>query len=219
MKQTSDPDNKKENKTGSSKKGRKTKQQPEMMISELLSLISEKEYPSYIIEAANIVSQWMNDVISKNNKDYQGPGVSFEDIFSELFDSEFDEDPVGIDELYKRLNNIKEFADIMPTANKNQDKDGKTDTIIINIDSSDYEGGLRAAIDYAAIFNTNCRRVWIISDSYVLGETMRFVPHVEALAKKGIALRFLLVTPWGWCELPLSGAFTSSQNFVWNAKE
>ena len=216
MKQTSGPDNKKESKK-ESKKGRKNKQQPEMMMSELLSLISENEYPSYILEAANIVRNWMNDVINKNNKDYKDKSTdSLEDIFSEFFGTDFD-DECGIDELYKRLSAVNDFADIMPTSKQNQENEGKSDTIIISIESSDYEGGLRSAIDYAAIFNTKCQRVWIISDSYVLGEILRFVPHIDALAKRGITFRFLLVTPWGWCELPLSGTFASGQNFLWNA--
>ena len=51
------------------KKITKKQQQPEMMMSELLSAISETEYPAYILEAAKIVQEWMNDAVNRNKHD------------------------------------------------------------------------------------------------------------------------------------------------------
>ena len=191
---------------------KKIKQQPEMMMSELLSAISETEYPAYIIEAAKIVQEWMGDAINKNKNE---DGDEFMNVFSEFFGQNFDDDDGtgSIEDLYSRLGSIEEFADVIPNSKKSG---GKSDTIIISLASPDYEGGLRAAIDHAAIFSRGkCRRVWIISDNFVFGEVANFIPHVDALAEQGIALRFLLVTPWGWVELPLSGASASKQQFLW----
>ena len=205
---------KNKNEISKSETGRKIKkQQPEMMMSELLSAISETEYPAYIIEAARIVREWMNDAINKNkNEDGEN---EFTNVFAEFFGQNFDDDDEtgSIEDLYSRLSSIEEFADVIPNSKKSGDK---SDTIIISLDSPDYEGGLRAAIDHAAIFSRGkCHRVWIISDNFVFGEVANFIPHVDALAEQGITLRFLLVTPWGWVELPLSGASASKQQFLW----
>ena len=189
------------------------KQQPEMMISELLSAISETEYPGYILEAVDIVREWMNDAIERSKSEE----ITQRDIFSEIFGAEFEYDTGGLDDLYARLASIEEFADIIPNSKK---ADGKSDTIIISLATPDYEGGLRAAIDHAAIFNRgNCHRVWIISDTFMLGEIIRFIPHVDALAEQEIILRFLLVTPWGWVELPLSGTSASKNQFLWRTEK
>ena len=190
-----------------------SKKQHEMTMSELLSAISETEYPDYIIEAANIVQKWMNDAVNKSKRDRDSEDRLTE-IFSEVFGPDFSEDDTGtMEDLYSRLSSLEEFADVIPNSKKPGDK---SDTIIISLAPPDYEGGLRAAIDHAAIFSRGkCRRVWIISDSFVLDDVVRFIPHVDALAEQNITLRFLLVTPWGWVELPLSGTAVSKQQFLW----
>ncbi len=188
------------------------KKQHEIMMSELLSAISETEYPQYIIEAVETVKEWMNDAINRPEDDK--PPVP--DIFSEFFGCDFEDETGGLEDLYKRLSSLEDFADIIPNSKKTG---GKSDTIIISLAPPDYEGGLRAAIDHAAIFNRgSCRRVWIISDTFVLDEVVRFINHVDALAEQGITLRFLLVTPWGWVEMPLSDAAASKNQFLWQSE-
>ena len=114
------------------------------------------------------------------------------------------------------MNSLEEFADVIPNSKKSGEK---SDTIIISLAPPDYEGGLRAAIDHAAIFNRGkCHRVWIFSDSFNLDDVVRFIPHVDALIEQGISLRFLLITPWGWVELPLSGSTVSRQQFLWKTE-
>ena len=207
----------KQNEISKSETGGKkiTKKQPEMMMSELLSAISETEYPEYIIEAANIVREWMNDAINRNKNNESG--VEPRDIFAEFFGQELEDETGSIEDLYSRLSRLEDYADVIPNSKKSGDK---SDTIIISLAPPDYEGGLRAAIDHAAIFSRGkCRRVWIISDNFCLDEVVRFIPHVDALAEQNITLRFLLVTPWGWVELPLSGAAASKQQFLWRNDE
>ena len=201
------------NETEKDNSNKRKKKQPEIMMSDFLSAISETEYPEYIIKAVETVRQWMDEAVNNEN-----PRPKIPDIFSEFFGQDFDDDaPGSIEDLYRRLEEtIADYADLMPAS---KTTGGKSDTIIISLAPPDYEGGLRAAIDSAAIFNRgNCRRVWIISDTFVLGEVVNFVPHVDALAEQGITLRFLLVTPWGWVELPLSSASASKQNFQWKTE-
>ncbi|MBQ7169054.1 MAG: hypothetical protein IJR63_04040 [Synergistaceae bacterium] len=179
----------------------------EMMMSELLSAISESEYPQYILDAISRVQEWMKDMTDDDNDNLD------DDIFSAIFGENFEDGSTGIEALIERLNDIGEYADIIPGA---RTPEGKSDAVIISITPPEYESGLRSAIDYAAVFNRNtCKRVWIISDTFILDDVMKFSPHVDALSEQGIILRYILVTPWGWVELPLSVKTASRHTFLW----
>jgi len=216
------------NKSGTNNRKIKAQQNETIMMSDLLSAISENEYPAYIIETVETVQKWMSDAVNhhknENGEDHdefinsRRRDSGFAGFLGEDFE-DFEEDDVGsVEDLYSRLSSIEEFADVIQNSKKTGGN--KSDAIIISIDSPNYESGLRSAIDHAAIFNRgNCKRFWIISDSFVFGEVVNFMPHVEALAEQGTILRFLLVTPWGWIELPLSEAgflSRSSSQFLWN---
>ncbi|MBQ9575066.1 MAG: hypothetical protein IJR27_07305 [Synergistaceae bacterium] len=196
---------------GSGKTGKQGKQkinnaEPEIMISELLSAVSENEYPQYILDAVSEVQEWMRDMTEKPEND-EG------DIFTAIFGEGFDDETGGIESLFERLESIGEYADVIPNPKA---PDGKPDALIVSITPPDYESGLRTAIDYAAVFNRpTCRRVWIISDTFILDDVMKFSRHVDALTEQGITLRYILVTPWGWVELPLSGMTASKHSFLW----
>ena len=178
----------------------------EIMMSELLSSISENEYPQYILDAISRVQEWMKDMTEDNDD-------SDDDIFSAIFGENFEDGNPGIEALIERLDDIGEYADILPNP---KTPEGKSDAVIISITPPEYESGLRSAIDYAAVFNRNtCKRVWIISDTYILDDVMKFSSHVDALSEQGITLRYILVTPWGWVELPLSGNTASKHAFLW----
>ena len=181
-----------------------------IMISELLSAMSESEYPQYILDAISRVQEWMHDMTEDDNDS------GSEDIFQSIFGDSFEDGNSGIDTLVERLDDIGEYADIIPNARA---PEGKPDAVIISITPPEYESGLRSAIDYAAVFNRNtCKRVWIISDTYILDDVMKFSQHVDALYEQGITLRYILVTPWGWVELPLSGNTASAHAFLWKNK-
>ena len=183
----------------------------QVMMSDLLSAISETEYPQYILEAIEIIRNWIHDVINK----VQDSETS--DIFNEFFGDVEEEEPNEFDDLFARLRGLEEFADVVPNSGKGS---GKPDTLIISLGSGDYESGVRAAIDHAAVFNRpHCKRVWIISDNFIFGDTVKFIPHVDALAEQGITLRFILVTAWGWVELPLSEASATKNQFLWKTSK
>ena len=181
-----------------------------MKITELLSAISESEYPEYILEAISRVQNWMKEM-TENDDD------NSEDLFASIFGENFEDEPRGIDSLFERLRDLDEYADVIPNSKA---PDGKSDAIIVSIAPPDYETGLRMAIDYAAVFNrATCKRVWIISDTFIFDDVVKFSPHVDALAEQGITLRYILVTPWGWVELPLSGMSASKHSFLWRNEE
>ena len=181
-------------------------------VNELLSVISETEYPQYILDAIAKVQEWMHDMISKPEEPHDES-----DIFASIFGPGFGEEDSGIEGLFERLGSVEEFADVVPNLVPSK---GKPDTLIISITPPDYESGIRTAIDYAAVFNReSCRRVWIISDTFIFDEVIKFVPHVDALAEQGIMLRYILVTPWGWVEMPLSGSTVSKHQFLWRTQD
>ena len=204
--------------TDESEEGRRTHKKPgndktdNVTVNDFLSVISETEYPQYILEAIGQVQEWMQEVTEKPEEP-----VEEADLFNSIFGSMFGEEDSEIARLYERLKSIENFADIIPNPAA---LEGKPDTLIISINPPDCDTGIRTAIDYAAVFSRNkCKRVWIVSDTFVLEEVMRFVPHVDALASQGIMLRYILVTPWGWVEMPLSGTTASKHKFLWHSKQ
>lgn len=178
---------------------------------ELLSVIGDTEYPQYILEAISKVQEWMQEVTEE-----PAEPPDEEDIFASIFGAAFGEND-EIARLFEKLKTIEDFADVVPNPNAHG---GKPDTIVVSMAPPDCNTGIRSAIDYAAVFNrTSCKRVWIISDTFVFGELLAFVPHVDALAEQGIMLRYILVTPWGWVEMPLSGAAASKHKFLWHTRQ
>ena len=180
-------------------------------VGQLLSAISNTEYPEHVLETIGRIREWMSDMISRQEYEQEHDES---DIFDAIFGQFFEEENNGIMNLFARLDDLREFADIIPGR---QEPAGKPDTIVVSITPPDYESGLRAAIDYAAVFNRpRCKRIWIISDTFIFNDVNKFSPHVDALSEQGITMRFILVTPWGWVELPLSGKMASKQQFSLN---
>lgn len=178
-----------------------------MTINELLSAISDTEYPQYIIDALGKIQAWMNETVN-------APAEKGLDPFSAMFEEVAEEEEADhAASLFEQLEPLEQYADLIPNTRK---PDGKPDVVIVSLTPPDYESGLRTAIDYAAVFNrSKCRRVWIISDTFIFDDVMRYSAHVDALEEQGISLRFILVTPWGWVELPLSGMSASKRQFMW----
>lgn len=193
------------------KKPRKKKSEQKVMVSDILNAISESEYPDYILDAVEQVQEWMQEMI-KPETEQKGEA----DIFSMLWSLDEDEED-SIHGLISRLDNLKEYADVIPNSDM---PDGKPDTVIVSITPPDYESGLRTAIDYAAVFNRQtCKRVWIISDAFIFDDVVKYSAHVDALSEQGITMRYILVTPWGWVELPLSGNMAMKQSFLFQTEE
>ncbi len=44
--------------------------------------------------------------------------------------------------------------------------------------------------------------MWFVSDSWLVGDVIHYLRHLRVLAAEGITIRFLLVTPLGWTEVP-----------------
>lgn len=175
----------------------------DLTVKKLLSAISETEYPQYILEAISKIQSWMLDTVNS-------PADRGMDPVTAMFEDGGDMD---MDKLFSELESLEQYVDLIPNTRR---PEGREDAIVVSVNPPDYESGVRTAIDYAALFNRRyCKRVWVISDTFIFADTMHYAAHVNALAEQGIVLRFILVTPWGWVEIPLSGEIASTQHFLW----
>lgn len=221
----------------------------DMTVNSFLDAISEIEYPKYILEAIDVIQEWLRglavnieeesalddepelkpeaeaknldldlDIDDKDDEDEDDfeHDEEFMEFLKHVFgsdESESSEMEESLEALFERIDAIDENVDVIPNTHKPA---GNKDAMIINILSPESDGGLRTAIDYAGVFNRKkCERVWILSDSFVFDDAAHFTGHITALEKQGINIRFILVNPWGWVELPLSRASAQRKQMVW----
>jgi hypothetical protein len=182
----------------------KKHREKDLTITELLSAISETEYPQYILDAISRIQAWMLETVN-------APSERGMDPVTAMFE---DGGEMDMEKLFSDLESLEQYVDLIPNTRR---PEGRPDVIVVSVNPPDYECGVRTAIDYAALFNRkNCKRVWVISDTFIFSDTIHYAAHVDALAEQGVTLRFVLVTPWGWVEIPLSGNIASNQQFLWH---
>ncbi len=174
-------------------------------VGEILSAMAGTEYPRYIQKIVSQLQQWMDESIAAEGAAHEG------DPLEMLFENAVDGDG---EKLFSQLEWVDDYADLLPNFKKPV---GREDAVVLNVGPTDFEDSLRMAIDYASLFNRRlCRRVWVISDTFIIGDIYRYTAHIRALNAQGIAFRFLLVTPWGWTEIPLAAESASGNRISWN---
>ena len=177
-------------------------------VGEILSAMAGTEHPGYIKKIILQLQQWMEESMSPEGAD-QGS-----DPLSALFDSVMEMDG---EKLFTRLEWVDEYADLLPNLKK---PSGHEDVIVLNVGPTDFEDSIRMAIDYASLFNRKlCRRVWMISDTFIISDIYRYLSHIRALGAQGVVFRFLQVTPWGWTEIPLAADNAPGNRIVWNNRK
>ncbi|MDR3332537.1 MAG: hypothetical protein LBT08_07905 [Synergistaceae bacterium] len=160
------------------------------MVGDVLDAMSGSNPPDYVMKIVHEVQTWLSSAVSDeyvidpadivSGGDRQG-GADLEYLFSQL-------EWVGM------------HADLVPVLKES----GKhEDAVILSIGPILLDEGLRMMVDHAALFSSNtCRRVWMVSDTWVIGDVLSYIPHIRALLERGVQLHFLLVTPWGYSEIP-----------------
>jgi hypothetical protein len=191
------------------KRGEKDQREPaakELTVKELLSAISETEYPQYILDAISRIQAWLLDTVNApTDRGMDAVTAMFEDDGSDM----------DMEKLFADLESLEQYVDLIPNTRR---PEGRPDVVVVSINPPDYECGVRTALDYAAFFNRKqSKRVWVISDTFIFWDTIRYAAHVDALLEQGVALRFILVTPWGWVEIPLNGEVASNRHFLWRS--
>ncbi|MDR1651130.1 MAG: hypothetical protein LBR87_05025 [Synergistaceae bacterium] len=159
------------------------------MVGDLLDAMSGSNIPNYVTMVIQEVQAWLSSVVSE---DY---AVDPADITGG--DRQLSAD---LEFLFSQLEWAGAYADVLPVL-KGEPK--HEDALILSIDPILLEEGLRMLVDHAALFARDvCRRVWLVSDTWVTGEVLPYLPHIRALRERGTVVHFMLVTPWDYSEIP-----------------
>ncbi|PIE55564.1 MAG: hypothetical protein CSA35_00130 [Dethiosulfovibrio peptidovorans] len=164
----------------------------EWTVEQVLKAMTTPEYPEYVLQAVEQLQIWMNEKLS-------APG-------DEGLTTDYDR-------LYAQLDWIRKHAAFLG-------EDGDTspsEAVVVSLEPSDQDEAMRMAIDHVAIFNRNCQRIWLLSDSWVPGEVLRYQRHIRALEGRNVSFRFLLITPCGWTEIPLRQDDAPGDSLGWNS--
>jgi hypothetical protein len=163
----------------------------EMTVGDLLKAMSGPTQPPFVIRLVSIVQDWMANAM------YPDADGQTDDFFQSYADRKI-ADP---ENLFGQLEWMEQYADVLPAP---YSPAGHKDVVVLCVGPIDFDEGMRMTVDHAALFGrATCKRVWLVSDSWMIGEVARYVQHIKALEMYGVELRFLLVTPWGWVEIPL----------------
>jgi len=179
----------------------------EFTIGQFFEALSASEYPDYILELIEKLQDWMKEIFVVGNDQEKDKKM---DPVTALFETDPEPD---MEELFSRIEWLEKYADVLPNIKRPV---GREDVAVINVGTAELESCMRVAVDYASIFNSEiCRRVWIISDSFNFMDISGYVAHISKLSERGITFRFLLVTPWGWIEMPIEGNDSGKNQILW----
>lgn len=147
--------------------------------------------PDYVMRMVRDVQAWLAGALLDENRG------DLLDIATGSADRGYSTD---IDYLFSQLEWSFAYADVIPAVHEIA---GREDAVVLSVGPVVLDEGMRMMVDHAALFAAgHCKRVWIISDTWIMGDILSYMPHIRVLAARGIELRFLLVTPWGWSEIP-----------------
>jgi hypothetical protein len=162
------------------------------MVGDVLNAMSGvTSTPDYVMKIVQEIQAWLATALSD---DYAADPL---DMMSGNGERQA---PVDLDYLFNRLEWAAVHADLIPVT---KEIGRREEAVILSVGPILLDEGLRMMVDHAALFSgNNCKRVWVISDTWVIGDVLAYLPHIRALCERGIQLHFLLVTPWGYSEIP-----------------
>ncbi len=106
------------------------------------------------------------------------------------------------DRFFSKLDWLESEAALLPALTP---PPAQPEAVVLCLGEADLTGAMRLAVDYSLIFSKNmCRRVWIVSDCWIPFDVLEYSDHIRAMSEQGISLRFLIVSLWGWVEMPIS---------------
>lgn len=160
------------------------------MVGDLLEAMSGSRIPDYVARIVQEVQNWLAGAV--NDESLADPA----DVMMGA------ERPLSsdLDYLFNQLEWASAHADLIPVMKET----GKhKDAVILSVGPIILDEGLRMMVDHAALFAAGiCKKVWIISDTWIMGDILSYVVHLKALRDQGVEIHFLLVTPWGHSEIP-----------------
>ena len=151
--------------------GENKREQDQWTVRDVLVAMSGKGYPTYLLKFITDVQSWMEDILA---------GEELRDNEREIL-MPYLEEPFEVD------------MDVIPSIHNPK---GHDDAIVLALGPAQFEDGIRMAIDYASLFGRDvCQRVWLVCDSYMLSDLLRYSAHIKTLFGQGVVFRFILVTP------------------------
>lgn len=168
-------------------------------IGEIIRAMENPHYPDFVVMVAGEIQAWMASVLANEEAFFAGEDNAHES-------------PADVEALYERLSWIESFCDLLPGPSAK----GFEDAVVVSVLAPETDEGLRLAVDHAALFARGvCRKVWVFCDNWIIGDALRYQQHVKALTEQGIEFHFLLVTPWGWTEIPLGRQAGVGRSLKW----
>ena len=159
------------------------------MVGDLLDAMSGSNIPNYVTMVIQEVQAWLVSNISEEYAIDPADAASGERNIS-----------ADLEYLMSQIEWASAYADILPSLKGTPRQE---DALILSVGPIILDEGLRMLIDHAALFASDvCRRVWMISDTWVIGDVIPYIPHLKALRERGFKIHFMLVTPWNYFEIP-----------------
>lgn len=160
------------------------------MVGDVLEAMSGSSIPNYVIKIVQEVQAWLSAAVDDENI-----GDPVDMMMGS--DRQFS---VDLEYLFNQLEWASMHADLVPVMKETGNHE---DAVILSVGPIILDEGLRMMVDHAALFASGvCKRLWLISDTWVIGDVLSYVSHIKALRERGIQIHFLLVTPWGYSEIP-----------------
>lgn len=164
------------------------------MVGDVLDAMSGSKMPNYVIKMAQEVQDWLAAAVTE---EFQ---TDLADIVTGSGDRNYNAD---LEYLFNQLEWSFAYADVIPAS---RDIMGREDAVVLSVGPIVLDEGLRMMVDHAALFAAGqCKRVWVVSDTWVIGDVLAYLPHLRALRERGVELRFILVTPWDYSEIHWNG--------------
>ncbi len=180
-------------------------------VGDVINAMTGAVYPWYIGRILNQIQKWLSSALAGESPFDQ------DDLLGWGSDR-----PVPLDQelLMNELEWVTPIVDLIPSA---RFVGTREEAIVLSFGPIILDEGLRMAIDHGALFaRGQCKRIWVISDSWIIADIAAYKDHLKAMRDMGVDMRFMLVTPWGWTEVPWYGdEGCSSGNLIWknNNKE
>lgn len=181
-----------------------------MTVGDILRAMESSAWPGFVTRAAEQVQQWMMGELAAEEAFYEEANPAEGADPRTLGDTE---------NLFLQLAWLEEGIDLLPTQNGGPGR-GCSEALVLAIGPIDIDEGLRIAVDHVALFaRGKCHRVWVFCDNWIVGDALRYLPHIRTLAEQGVDLRFVLLSPWGWTEIPLGRNPDKKGPLPWRSAE
>ena len=163
---------------------------PPLTVGSLMRSMMTPDYPTHIVRLLEKVKSWLPQTFRLDGID-----MPYWEIMREAPDM-----------LFEQLNWLEQTVALLPSTVPPQPQ---AEAVVLSLGEVDLTGAMRLAVDYSLIFSHSvCRRVWIVTDCWIYCDLAEYADHIKAMNDSGISIRFILVTPWGWIEVPISAIST-----------